>query len=396
NLKVDGIFQAVSPLALSPGAHTVILFDAKGNQSAEQTIVVPERPAFTNERYETVKRKENQLYYIAKFDIQGGAPPFKLLSGGEITENNGVYTFTSPEMPDGREELAKIADANGCTAEIKYRCICPDFTLAPFCTGEQTKKATVKLIFTAGAPPFKYKLNNAATFTGLPANGELQCPPGDHTIVILDNEQVQSLPASFTVYEPISTSEPKITYTGSGIFKQSYVVEFDLFGGKPPYQADSATGTIVLAKGKAPHFISKARRCPASLTVVITDAAKCNMTRFFSPCTELPPDPRTNPGAEISLSKDVSGAALASVRTQSGATGLQYKLNDAEYRALTGPIPLSTGPNTLIFKDAQGNESEPQKFTVPASDLGMGAPAFGHAELEDGTTGRTVSFDVQG
>lgn len=393
NLKVDGIFKPLEAFSLAPGSHTIVLFDAKGNQSAEQIIVVPERLTLVNERYETVERIENQLFYKAKFDIQGGAPPFTLLSGGEITENNGVYTFTSPKMPDGGQELVKIAYGDNCFAEKTYRCVCPDFSILPFCTDAISNKATVRLNISAGTAPFKYKLNNAATFTNLPANKELSLAPGDYTIVLLDSKQVQSLPVSFTVYAPLSISEPVPKWSGP-FQRRNYVLEFDIFGGKQPYQVNNAAGTIEYTRGNPPRFISKSVQCPGKLTVTITDAANCTLTRTFNPCSFE--NPREEPIGGISIVKDPSGESFIDVKSKSGESGIQYKLNDDEYKPVTGRIALGSGTHTLTFKDAGGIESLPQKITVPASDLGSGTQTFKTKTLEDGSIAHTVSFEVKG
>ena len=89
---------------------------------------------------------------------------------------------------------------------------------------------------------------------------------------------------------------------------------------------------------------------------------------------------------------DPSGTAEATLTPQGGMAPITYQLDNQPFRALTGTIPLTVGPHTLIIRDSAGAESAPQSLTVP-EPLTIGAETY----TDDVAANTyTVHFDISG
>jgi len=115
SVQVDGgPFEAsTGTLLLAVGAHTVVIRDDDGAESAPTPVTVP--PALRIGDEQTIEDAAAQTYQVT-FAVSGGTPPYAADPGGVAGS-----TYTSPSVPSGQAVTVTITDAAGCTAEETFR-----------------------------------------------------------------------------------------------------------------------------------------------------------------------------------------------------------------------------------------------------------------------------------
>lgn len=150
----------------------------------------------------------------------------------------------------------------------------PTFTAQIGCTNSDNL-AEVTIVTKGGEAPYDYKLDEHPfqAFTG-----KISMSKGPHTIIIRDNEGVESVPQSLTVPDPLAIRVEEYT---EDVNQQSYTVSFNIDGGNPPYNAKSGT----ITNGR---FNSTAVKSGETISVTIIDNAGCQVTKGFTHTVKEP------------------------------------------------------------------------------------------------------------
>ena len=129
SVQVDGgPFEASTGTLLLPvGAHTVVIRDDDGAESAPTPVAVPPALRIGDER--TIDDAAAGTYQVT-FEVSGGTAPYAAEPAGLAGS-----TYTSPAVPSGQGLTVTITDAAGCTAEETFRHVVEPLCDLP-CEGE--------------------------------------------------------------------------------------------------------------------------------------------------------------------------------------------------------------------------------------------------------------------
>lgn len=116
--EADVFLPLTGKLVLPAGAHTLVLQDSAGTESAPQSLTVPEPLTIEKEQY--IDNAETKTYQV-RFPISGGRDPYKAETGTVAGS-----TFTSLPVPSGEATTVSIIDSVGCKVAGEFKHIVCD------------------------------------------------------------------------------------------------------------------------------------------------------------------------------------------------------------------------------------------------------------------------------
>lgn len=263
SVKVDGAeFNTAwngTFVPLAPGPHRIILRDAAGVESIEQTVNVPEPLRFENVKYTYVDIEEQS--YDVEFDIKGGNGKYTVDTNTNGTLAN-TATFSATGLTLGEKNYkVTIIDGSNCEKTIELKPF--RITKKIGCTDKEGL-ATVEVDVEGGTTPYSYILDSGTSGQKIPS----RIAAGKHTLAIRDNANQTSV---FRIEIPYLLNRTEPAYR---LENKTYVATFEISGGTQPYFLKEGTG------GK-PQQISKTVKISlepaAKRNYTISDSNKCTI-----------------------------------------------------------------------------------------------------------------------
>ena len=221
----------------------------------------------------------------------------------------------------------------------------PTFTFTVLCA-DANDNAEVIISPQGGAPPYSYKAGGPDY---QPLSGNVVLSKGTYTLTIRDAAGTESVPQTIVIQPKLSCTTP--VYKCKDDLK-SYIVEFSVSGGTPPYSHSGIT------LGSDNKFVSDPIANGTGDNITILDSRGCSVVvPVINTCLQ----PLVFTATPKCTTPDK--LALIDLKISGGALPYQIKIDKGNF----GPIPehmkLGTGPHTLVLKDKAGNEKT-QSFTV--------------------------------
>lgn len=223
----------------------------------------------------------------------------------------------------------------------------PTFTYTAFCTGADNR-AEVAIVPQGGTPSYSYKVDSQ-DYT--PLNGRFFLQAGTHTVSIRDAAGTESAPQTIII-------QPKMTATAPSYKCKddltSYIVEFSVSGGTPPYTAN--LGNV----GANNKYVSNPIPNGTGDNIIVLDSNGCSVVVPITKTCAAPLEFTATP--KCTSSEDQK--ALITLQIKGGLTPYQLKVDGGAFGAITEHLKLSAGAHTLILRDKAGTEKT-VTVTVP-------------------------------
>lgn len=365
NYSLDGGAYQPSNIftGVSAGNHTMIVKDANGCLSNQQTftvgsalqISVGATPILCNNGSSTVT-----------VGATGGTPPYT--GTGTFSRTAGTYTFS---VTDNAGAVSQQTITITQPAAIIIGLV---FDVAP---------TTVTVNASGGVAPLTYKLDGSSPQS---SNVFTNVGAGSHTITVTDNNSCTNS-QSFTVVAPLSISLSAGTISCNGGITSATVIASN---GIPPYRYSWSNGQV---QATANNLTA------GTYTVTVTDNANHVHDTTF---TLLQP-PQINIGLVIGTITVNGGSAPVTVNASGGSgSGYTYSLDSAAYVS-TNNFTVTAGNHFVIVKDGNGctqrrdfSLSQPGKLIITISRGAAILCAGGAQAITVGSTGGTAPINGTG
>ncbi len=127
------------------------------------------------------------------------------------------------------------------------------------------------------------------------------------------------------------------------------------------------------------------------LTVAITDAAGCRATKTLQYKCPLP----TPVFALTAACPNEKGLAQLKFDIRQGIGPYYFSVDNQDFKPLIDAVFIPVGKHTVILRDANGADSDPQVITIPAP-LTLSQEAYDCGKNESGQSFYTLSLDIHG
>lgn len=281
----------------------------------------------------------------------GGTGPYTFTLDGGVPQP-GTIPFTFSNISSGNHTVLVTDVSTGCVSNVLNVNVAagPGVTAsatvtATGCTG--ASNGTITVSASTGTPPFNIFLDGNLAYTGALPHTFLFVAPGNHTLLIADNNGCgHGFSVNVPIGPPFPTSFTTMATSCNGAADGT--ITLTPSGGLPPYSF-SLDGAPVQF-GSIPFTFTNVT--PGPHNVAILDALYCTVN--VSVNVPSGPNLTTTINKTDVLCNGAANGTITITQPSLGIPPFEYSLDGSNWQASPNFTGLPAGPYTVYFRSANG------------------------------------------